>query len=88
MAVMLGWMCTEWKKRRWKASIDDVDGGEDEQAGFDEGGEIFEFAVAVWVALVGGLIGDADGEKRDDGGDEVEAGMQRFGEDAEAVRCG
>ena len=65
--------------------IDDVDGGEEEQAGFDEGGEIFKFAVAVGVALVGRLIGNADGEKGDDGGDEVEAGVQGFGENAEAV---
>jgi len=65
--------------------VDDVDGGENEQAGFDEGGEIFELAVAVGMAFVRGLVGDADGKKRDDGSDKVEAGMERFGEDAEAV---
>src|SRR5258708_5218078 len=65
--------------------VDDVDSGQDEEPGFDERREIFKFAVAVWVAFVSRLVGDADREKRNDGGDEVEAGMDGFREDAEAV---
>ena len=41
--------------------------------------------MAVGVALVGRLIGNADGEKRDHRRHEVEAGMERFGEDAQAA---
>ena len=65
--------------------IDDVERRDNQEPGFEEGREVFKFAVAVGMALVGGLIGDADGEKGDDGGDEVEAGMECFGENAEAA---
>ncbi len=75
------------KEEAVESFVNDVDGGEDEQAGFDECGEIFKFTVAVGMALVGGLIGDTNGEKGDDGGDQVEAGMEGFGEDAETVRA-
>src|SRR5260221_7212483 len=75
------------EKEAMEGLVDDIDGGENEQAGFNEGGKIFEFAMAVGVALVRGLVGDADGEKRDDGGDKVKAGMEGFREDAEAVRA-
>ena len=37
------------------------------------------------MALVGGLIGNADGEKGDHRGDQVEAGVQRFGQNAQAA---
>ena len=47
------------------------------------GGEAFELAVAVVVLLVGGAVGDADGEEGDGGGDEVDAGVGGFGEHAE-----
>ena len=40
--------------------IDDVEGGEYQQPGLDEGGEIFEFAVAIGMALVGRLVGNTD----------------------------
>lgn len=63
--------------------VNDVEGGEDEEAGFDEGGEVFEFAVAVRVAGVSGLVGYTDREKSDDGGDKIKAGMEGFGQDAE-----
>lgn len=49
--------------------IDDVKGGDDEKSGFKEGREVFEFAVAVRVSRIRGLISDADGKKGDDGGD-------------------
>src|SRR5258708_23631465 len=73
------------KKAPVEGLVEDVDSGEDKEPGFDERREIFKVAVAVWVAFVSRLVGDADREKRNDGGDEVEAGMQRFREDAEAV---
>jgi hypothetical protein len=65
--------------------VDDVDGGEDEQAGLDKGGEIFEFAVAVRVALVGGLVSNADGKEGDDGGDKIESGMECFRKNTETA---
>src|SRR6516164_8535048 len=64
---------------------DDVNRGEDEKTGFDKGGKVFELAVAVGMALVGGPVRDAHREKGDDCRDKVEAGVQGFGEDAEAV---
>jgi len=59
------------KKEALDGFGDDPDTGEKEQSGFDEGGEIFEFAVSVLMVGVGGLVGNADGEKRYEGGDEI-----------------
>lgn len=59
--------------------------GEEQEAGFDKGGEAFEFGMTVGVVGVGGLVGDTNREKGDDGGDEVEAGMQRFRENAQTA---
>ena len=42
-------------------------------------------AVAVRVAPVGGLHGEADGEEREQRGDEVGARVQRLGDEAEAA---
>ena len=64
---------------------DDVDRGEKQQGGFDEGGEAFHFSVAVEMVCVGRLVCDANGEEGDHGGDEVENGMQRFGQNSEAA---
>ncbi len=44
------------EKEAGEGFVDDVNGGEDEEAGFDEGGEILEFAVAIGVALISGLV--------------------------------
>ncbi len=44
-----------------KGFVDDVERGHHEQGGFDEGGKIFKLAVAVGMAFVGGLIGNAYG---------------------------
>ncbi len=75
------------KKEALEGFINDVDGSEDQEAGLDEGGEIFEFAVAVRMALVGGPVGNADGEKGDDRGNKIEAGMEGLGKHAEAARA-
>ncbi len=63
----------------------DVEGGDEEKRGFNERRKIFEFAVAVGMALIGRLIGDADGEEGDHRGDQIESGMQRFGQNAQAA---
>ena len=55
--------------------VDDPDGGGKHEAGFDEGGERLDFAVAVVVVVVGGAVGDLDGEEGDGRGDEVDAGV-------------
>ncbi len=75
------------EKEAIKGFVNDVNGSEDKQPGFDERGEIFKLAVAVRVALVRRPVGDTHREKRDDRGDEVEAGMQGLGKNAEAVRA-
>ena len=57
--------------------VDDPDGGGEHEAGFDEGGEGLNLAVAVVVVVVGGAVCDLDGEEGDGGGDEVDAGVGR-----------
>jgi hypothetical protein len=65
-----------------EAFVDDEKRGEKKEAGFDKRGKILEFAVAVGMALIGGGISDANREKGDYCGDEVETGMKGFREDA------
>ena len=52
------------------------------KAGFYEGGEVLDFAVAVLMVGVGGLVGDSDGEIGKQGRDQIESGVRGFGEDA------
>ncbi len=61
------------------------DAGGEHEEGLDEGGEAFNFAVAVVVVLVGGAVGDLDGEEGDGGGAEVDAGVGGLGEHAEGA---
>jgi hypothetical protein len=75
------------------AMVDDaLDGGGDEEDtgrqhddGFDEGGEGLDLAVTIVVALVGGAVGDFDGEEGDGGGDEVDAGVGGLAQQAEGA---
>ena len=62
---------------------DDPDAGGEHEDGLDEGGEGFDFAVAVGVVVVGGAVGDLDGEESDGGGDEIDGGVGGLGEHAE-----
>ena len=64
---------------------DNPGAGQEQQAGFNESGEVFDFAVAVLMIGVSGPVGDAHGEVGDAGGDEVEPGVRGFGEHAQAV---
>ena len=59
--------------------VNDVQGRQRQQTGLDKCGEILEFPVTIGMALVGGLIGDANREEGNDGGKQVEPGVQRFG---------
>ena len=65
--------------------VDDPGAGQQQQAGFDEGGKVFDFAVAVLVVGVGGLVGDADRKKGQQRCDQIEPGVRGFGENAEAA---
>jgi hypothetical protein len=58
---------------------------EDEDPGLPERGEVLGLAVAVGVAHVRRTGGDADGEEREQCGDEVGAGVDRLGDETEAV---
>ena len=63
--------------------VDDPDGGGEHEAGFDEGGEGFDLAVAVVVVFVGGAAGDLDGEEGDRRGDKIDGGVCGLGQHAE-----
>ena len=73
------------KEKPLDGFVDDPDAGEQQQAGLEEGGEIFHFAVAVLVIGVGGLVGNPNRHQRDDGGDQIESGMQSFRKNAQAA---
>jgi hypothetical protein len=62
---------------------DDPEAGDEHEAGLDEGGEALHLAVAVVVLVVGGAVGDLDGEEGDGGGDEIDGGVGGLGEHAE-----
>ncbi len=66
--------------------VDDPDAGQQKQAGFDEGGEVLDLAVAILMVGVGGLVGDSDREICEQGGDQIQSRVRGFGEDAEAAR--
>ncbi len=59
------------EKEPVKRFINDVERGEEQQTGLDEGGKVFEFSVAIGMAFVGRFIRDPHGEKGDDGRNEV-----------------
>ncbi len=67
------------------ASDDDVNRSRQQQSRFDKRGETFDLAVAVRVSRIRGAIGDANGKPRQDGSNQIEAGMQRFGKHAQAA---
>ena len=62
--------------------VDHPDAGQQKQAGFDEGGEVLDLAVAILVVGVGGLVGDSHGEIGEQGRDQIERGVCGFGEDS------
>ena len=64
---------------------DDVHGGEQQQAGFDERGKTFHFPVAVEMIRVGGFVRNAHRKIGDDRGHQIQDGMQRFGQNAQAA---
>ncbi len=66
--------------------VNNVEGGERQQSGFDEGREILELPMTVEMTFIGGLIRHPDREKSDNCCNQVQRGVQRFGKDAEASR--
>ena len=62
---------------------DDPGTGDDEKGGFEEGGKILDFTVAVEVAVVGRLGGNADGEESHHGRNQIERRMGGLGQNAE-----
>jgi hypothetical protein len=73
------------KKQAVEAFVNDEYRGDDEQRGFHESGKILKFTVPVRVAFVGGLVGHAHGEERNYRREQIETGMQRFGQNAKAA---
>ena len=66
-------------------AVRDVEADEHEQRGLSEGSEVLGLAVPVGMRAVGGATGDADGEERQQRGDEVGPGMNRLGDQAQAA---
>ena len=64
----------------------DEEAGEHEDRCLRQRGQVLGLAVPVLVPFVGGPRSDADGEEREERGDEVGAGVERLGKEAEAVR--
>src|SRR5882724_12826999 len=68
------------KEESSDAFVNYVKRREQQQASFHKRRKILEFTVAVGMTLVCRQIGNTDGEKCNDCGDEVETGVQRFRE--------
>jgi hypothetical protein len=66
--------------------VDDPGAGGEHDARLDEGGQGFDLAVAVVVDVVGGAVGDLNGEESDSGGDQIDAGVGRLREHSRASR--
>ncbi len=64
---------------------DDPEGGDGEEHSLSEGGEAFDFSVAVVVLAVGGDVGGFDADPGDDGDAEVEGGVDAFGDECEGA---
>ena len=82
----------EAEGRRRRSALDAADrfhhdaaGEEQEQRRFAERGDVLEFAVAVGVRGVGRPVGDADCGQRNAGRQEIDAGVQRVGDQRQAA---
>ena len=75
-AAALGSISTLLEEEALYRFPDDPDARQQQQAGLDEGGKIFDFAVSILMIRVGWLIGNPDGKKRNDGGDQIEPGVK------------
>ncbi len=65
--------------------IDDPGAGEKDEERLDSSGDRFDLSVAVGMALVGGGVGDTYGVPGDEGGDKIDARMNRLGKDGDGV---
>ena len=66
------------KEQPFDGFVDNPDTREQQQAGFEEGGKIFDFPVTVLMVGVSWLVGNSDRHQRDDGSDQIERGVQSF----------
>ena len=73
------------EKQPLKSFPDDVERGQQQQARLDERGKALHFPVAIEMLRIGGLVRDAHGKIRDDGGDEVEDRMQSLRKNSQAA---
>src|SRR5581483_7993636 len=62
---------------------DDAGGGDQNQAAFDAAAEVFRLVVAVGMFFVRLLVGDAQNDQGDQGGDEIDDRFERVGEEAD-----
>ena len=64
-------------------AVHNPDAGGKQKQRLEQSGEVLDFAVAVGMVAIGRLAGDADGEPGHQGGNEIERGVRRLGQNAE-----
>ena len=74
------------EKQPVKRFVNDVQGSQRQQARLHERGEVFKLPVSVGMGLVCRPIGNSNGKKSDNRGNQIQPGVQRLGQHAEAPR--
>ena len=75
------------EKHAIKRFVNDVQGGQRQQAGLDERGKILKLPMTIEVPLIGRQVRHAHRKEGDDRGNQVQAGVQRFGKHPKASRA-
>ena len=58
--------------------VNDRHARQQQQTGFKEGREVLDFAMAILVVSIGGFVGNADREERNQRRDQIQPGMRGF----------
>src|SRR5262249_55465891 len=73
------------KEQALDGFVDDDHAGKQKESSLDKGRKVFDFLVSVLVVGVGGLVGEAHGDQRNDCRDQIEAGMSGLRKETEAA---
>ena len=75
------------EKQPVKRFVNDVQRGQRQEARLHKRRKVFKLSVPVGMGLVRRPIGHTDGEKGDNRGNQIQAGVQRLGKHAKAARA-